>query len=223
MVLDLLSNYLFQHGVTAERCYLNSFEGLLALYEGKVDAAACHLYDTEEKSFNTPFVKKLLPGVPAVLINISYRSMGCYVTAGNPKEISGWRDLARRDIAILNRGVGSSARILLDGQLRRMGLDAREIKGYEREMKSHLTMAAAIAEGEADLAIGTERISRQIDGLDFIPLLEERFDLVVRKAFLETEEAQSMLKTLRSAAFQKEIRQFSGNDYRDMGKIVAEV
>lgn len=223
VVLDLLANYLYQLGVVAERCYLNSFEGLLTLYEGKADAAACHLYDTEEKAFNTPFVKKLLPGVPAALINISYRSMGFYVAAGNPKEISGWRDLARRDIAILNRGVGSSARILLDGQLRRMGLDAREIKGYEREMKSHLTMAAAIAEGEADLAIGTERISRQIDGLDFIPLLEERFDLVVRKAFLETEEAQSMLKILRSAAFQKEIRQFSGNDYRDMGKIVAEV
>jgi putative molybdopterin biosynthesis protein len=223
VVLDLLSNYLAQHGVSAQRCYLNSFEGLLALYEGKVDAAACHLYDAEEKCFNTSFVKKLLPGVPAVLINISYRRMGFYVASGNPKEISGWRDLARRDVTILNRGVGSSARILLDGQLRRMKLDAREIKGYEREMKSHLTMAAAIAEGEADLAIGTERISRQIDGLDFIPLLEERFDLVMRRDFLEDEAGEKLLSILRSAPFQKEIRQFSGNDYRDMGKIIAEV
>ena len=223
VVLDILTNYLHQSGVSAQRCYLNSFEGLLALYEGKVDAAACHLYDTEEKSFNTSFVKKLLPGVPAALINISYRSMGFYVAAGNPKEISGWRDLARRDIAILNRGVGSSARILLDGQLRRMGLDAREIKGYEREMSSHLTMAAAIAEGEADLAIGTERISRQIDGLDFIPLLEERFDLVMRKDFLEDEAGEKLLNILRSSPFKKEIRQFSGNDYRDLGKIIAEV
>ncbi len=223
VVLDLLSNYLAQHGVSAQRCYLNSFEGLLALYEGKVDAAACHLYDAEEKCFNTSFVKKLLPGVPAVLINISYRRMGFYVASGNPKEISGWRDLARRDVTILNRGVGSSARILLDGQLRRMKLDAREIKGYEREMKSHLTMAAAIAEGEADLAIGTERISRQIDGLDFIPLLEERFDLVMRRDFLEAEAGEKLLSILRSAPFRKEIRQFSGNDYRDMGKIIAEV
>ena len=190
VVLDILTNYLHQSGVQAQRCYLNSFEGLLALYEGKVDAAACHLYDTEEKAFNAPFVKKLLPGVPAALINISSRSQGFYVAAGNPKEISGWRDLARRDISILNRSVGSSARILLDGQLHRMKLDAREIKGYDRELRSHLTMAAAIAEGEADLAIGTERISRQIDGLDFIPLLEERFDLVVRKDFLESESGE---------------------------------
>lgn len=223
VVLDVLTNFLHQHGAAAQRCYLNSFEGLLALYEGRVDAAACHLYDAEEKQFNVPFVKKLLPGVPAALINISYRRQGFYVAAGNPKEIRGWRDLARRDISILNRGVGSSARILLDGQLLRMKLDAREIKGYEREMRSHLTMAAAIAEGEADLAIGTERISRQIEGLDFIPLLEERYDLVVRRSFLETETAEKLLEILRSEPFRKELRHLSGNDYRDMGRIIAEV
>ena len=223
VVLDILTNYLHQSGVAAQRCYLNSFEGLLALYERRVDAAACHLYDAEERAFNAPFVKKLLPGVPAALINLSYRTQGFYVAAGNPKEIRGWRDLARRDVAILNRGVGSSARILLDGQLHRMRLDAREIKGYEREMRSHLTMAAAIAEGEADLAIGTERISRQIEGLDFIPLLEERFDLVVRRELLESEAGEKLLAILRSAPFKKEIRHFTGNDYRDLGKIVAEV
>ncbi len=223
VVLDILTNYLHQSGISAQRCYLNSFEGLLALYEGRVNAAACHLYDAEEKTFNTPFVKKLLPGVPAALINISYRSQGFYVAAGNPKEIRGWRDLARRDISILNRSVGSSARILLDGQLHRLRLDAGEIKGYDREMGSHLTMAAAIAEGEADLAIGTERISRQIEGLDFIPLLEERFDLVVRKVFLESESGEKLLAILRSVPFKKEIRHFTGNDYRDMGKIMAEV
>ena len=104
-----------------------------------------------------------------------------------------------------------------------MDLDPRQIKGYEREMKSHLTMAAAIADGEADLAIGTERISRQIEGLGFIPLLEERYDLVLRRDTMESPAAEAILEILRSAAFQKEIRHFTGNDYRDMGKIIAEV
>ena len=223
VVLDILASFLHQRDVSAQRVYLNSFEGLLALYEGRVDAAACHLYDAEEKSFNAPFVKKLLPGIPAVLINISYRTQGFYVASGNPKEIRGWRDLARRDISILNRRPGSSARVLLDGQLHRMGLDKRMVAGYEREMKSHLTMAAAIAAGEADLAVGTERISRQIEGLDFIPLLQERYDLVVHKEFLETDEGETLLEILRSEAFKKEILPFSGNDYRDLGRIVAEV
>ena len=223
VVLDILASFLHQRDVSARRVYLNSFEGLLALYEGRVDAAACHLYDAEEKSFNAPFVKKLLPGIPTVLINISYRTQGFYVASGNPKEIRGWRDLARRDISILNRRPGSSARVLLDGQLHRMGLDKRMVAGYEREMKSHLTMAAAIAAGEADLAVGTERISRQIEGLDFIPLLQERFDLAMHREFLETDEGETLLEILRSEAFRKEIQPFSGNDYRDLGKIAAEV
>ncbi len=223
VVLDILASFLHRQDVSAQRVYLNSFEGLLALYEGRVDAAACHLYDAEEKSFNVPFVKKLLPGVPSVLINISYRTQGFYVASGNPKEIRGWRDLARRDISVLNRRPGSSARVLLDGQLHRMGLDKRMVTGYDREMKSHLTMAAAIAAGEADLAVGTERISRQIEGLDFIPLLQERYDLVVHREFLETDEGETLLEILRSEAFRKEVLPFSGNDYRDLGKIVAEV
>ena len=82
---------------------------------------------------------------------------------------------------------------------------------------------AAIAAGEADLAIGTERISRQIEGLDFIPLLEERFDFVIKKEMVETEAVQKLLTVLRSPAFRREVAHFSGNDYRDLGKIICEV
>ena len=158
VVLDILANYLQQEGLSAGRTYLSSFEGLLALYQDKVDVAACHLYDGS--GYNAGFVRSLVPGIPAVLVNVSYRSVGFYVRRGNPKGIRGWEDLARRDVSILNRRPGSSSRILLDVQLKRLKLAASNIRGYEKIMRSHLTMAAAIAEGEADLAIGTERISR---------------------------------------------------------------
>ena len=158
-----------------------------------------------------------------VLVNVSYRTQGFYVQKGNPKNIRGWSDLGRDDISILNRRVGSSARILLDTQLKRQGISASKVKGYDKIMKSHLTMAAAIAAGEADLAIGTERISRQIEGLDFIPLLEERFDFVIKKEMMESEAVQKLLAVLRSPAFRREVAHFSGNDYRDLGKIICEV
>lgn len=222
VLLDLLANLLARQEVGAERCYLNSFEGLLSLYQGRVDAAACHLYDAEEDAFNAPFVKKLLPGIPAALINLSYRAVGFYVPAENPKGISGWEDLKREDISILNRAPGSSPRILLDGQLRRMGVDARTLRGYEIEMKNHLTMAAAVAAGEADLAIGTERVSNQIEGLNFIPLLDERLDLAVRLDYLDTPAGDMLLETLASRAFRRALRGVSGNDYRDLGKILWE-
>ena len=88
---------------------------------------------------------------------------------------------------------------------------------------SPAAMAAAVASGEADLAIGTERISRQIEDLDFIPLLEERYDFVIKKELMETEAVQKLLKVLNSPAFRLEIAHFSGNDYRDLGRIVCEV
>ena len=221
VVLDILANYLQQEGVNAARTYLNSFEGLLSLYQDNIHVAACHLFDGFD--YNTSYVRSLMPGIPAVLINVSYRTQGFYVQKGNPKNIKGWSDLGREDISLLNRRVGSSARILLDTQLKRQGIPARKVKGYDRIMKSHLTMAAAIASGEADLAIGTERISRQIDNLDFIPLLEERFDFVIKKEMLESEAVRKLVKVLQMPAFRKEIAHFSGNDYRDLGKIIAEV
>ena len=221
VVLDILANYLQQEGINTARTYLNSFEGLLSLYQDHIHVAACHLFDGYD--YNASFVRSLMPGVPAVLVNVSYRTQGFYVQKGNPKNIRGWSDLGREDISILNRRVGSSARILLDTQLKRLGVPASRVKGYERIMKSHLTMAAAVAAGEADVAIGTERISRQIENLDFIPLLEERFDFVIKKEMLETEAVQKLLKILSDPVFRKEIAHFSGNDYRDLGKIMTEV
>ena len=221
VVLDILANYLQQEGVDAARTYLGSFEGLLSLYQDNIHVAACHLFDGFD--YNTSFVRSLMPGVPAALINVSYRSQGFYVQKGNPKNIKGWSDLGREDITVLNRRVGSSARILMDVQLKRLGISAAKVKGYDKIMKSHLTMAQAIANGEADLAIGTERVSKQMEGLEFIPLLEERFDLVIRKEAMETEEMQKLLGILRSPAFRSEIAAFSGNDYRDLGKIIMEV
>ena len=221
VVLDILANYLQQEGVHTARTYLNSFEGLLSLYQDNIQVAACHLFDGFD--YNTSFVRSLMPGVPAVLINVSYRTQGFYVRKGNPKNIKGWSDLEREDLTVLNRRVGSSARILMDTQLKRLGIPASKVRGYDKIMKSHLTMAAAVAAGEADLAIGTERISRQMENLDFIPLLEERFDFVIKKELLERAAIQKLLNILRDPVFRKEIAHFSGNDYRDLGKIITEV
>ena len=221
VVLDILANYLQQAGVNTARTYLNSFEGLLSLYQDNIHVAACHLFDGFD--YNASYVRSLMPGIPAVLVNVSYRTQGFYVQKGNPKGIKGWSDLGREDITVLNRRVGSSARILMDTQLKRLGIAPARVKGYDKIMKSHLTMAAAVAAGEADLAIGTERISRQIEDLDFIPLLEERFDLVIKKELLHTEPVQKLMKILKDPAFRSEVAHFSGNDYRDLGKVITEV
>lgn len=145
VVLDILANYLHQEDINAGRTYLSSFEGLLALYQGKVDAAACHLYDGKE--CNASFVRSLMPGVSAVLVNLSYRTQGFYVRKSNPKHITGWEDLRRADISILNRRVGSSSRILLDTQLKKLEIPSGQLKGYDKIMSSHLTMHLPLPQG----------------------------------------------------------------------------
>lgn len=223
VVLDEIANHMPERKFTIGRSYLSSFEGLLALYEDKVDVASCHLYDVESGQFNTPFVKMLVPGTSVVLVNVSYRKQGFYVKKGNPKGITGWADLRRDDITILNRRVSSSSRILLDGVLKKLNIDPKSVNGYDTIMRSHLTMAAAIAEGTADVGLGTERVSKQMDNIEFIPLIDERYDLAIKKSKIETKAIETLIETMRSESLKKEISHFSGNNHKDLGKIIAEV
>lgn len=221
VILDMLSDFLRQREISVGRTHLSSFEGLLSLYQKNVHATACHLYDG--KDYNASYIRAMMPGVPAVMYNISYRYQGFYVKAENPKNITGWEDLGRNDIEILNRRPGSSARILLDLEMKKRHLTPSDVKGYDRIIKSHLTAATMVARGEVDIAIGTERVAKQVDGIAFIPLQEERYDLVVRKEDLDQPAVRTMLEILKSRAFYSEVSRFSGNDFRDTGKIMGEI
>ena len=224
ILLDLLATHLNQMNVNSVRSYLSGFEGLLSLYQGKVHAAACHLFDWETREYNIPFVKRLMPGIPATVVNLSYRRQGFYVASGNPKNITGWKDILRDDVTIINRRCGSASRILLDGKLRSMEVMPQHVRGYGNIVNSHLTMATEIAEGKADLGLGTERISRKLDGVEFVPLVRERYDLVLRSEELDQPEVQKLFRVLREdEVFRKEIASVSGNDCRDLGRIIAEV
>ena len=197
VILDILSNYLHQYGIQALRAYVGSFESLLSLYQGNVQAATCHLWDSDTDSYNLPYIRRLMPGVHAVAVNLTWRMQGFYVKKGNPKGITSWEDLTRPDVAILNRRSGTGSRILLDEHLFRMKVPSASVRGYENEMSSHLTVAAAIAEGQADVGIGTGRVIKQFPDLDFVPVQRERYDLVVKKEMYHSPEIQAMLQILR--------------------------
>lgn len=223
VILDILSNYLRQYGYQALRAYVGSFESLLSLYQDNVQAATSHLWDGDSDDYNTPYVRRLIPGTHAVVINLSYRMQGFYVQKGNPKQIRGWSDLTKKDVRFLNRRKGSGSRILLDEKLRKLKIDPAYIQGYETEIGSHLTLANAVAKGEADVGLGTERVTRQMDNLEFVPLQEERYDLIVKKRTLDHPEARTMLRILNSQEFREELSGVTGNDYRDLGRVMAEV
>ncbi len=223
IILDILCRMIESRtkNIRTYRSNIGSYNGLYDMYNNKVSISSCHLWDSETDTYNTNFVKKLLPGVSCTLINIAYRIQGFYVKNGNPKNIKTWNDLNRNDITMINREKGSGVRILLDGKLNSLNL-SNDIKGYENEETSHLSVASCVARGDADVGIGNEKVSKQVDNIDFIPLQKERYDLVIKSSDLNNPVYKSILDILSSKEFKNELEGLGGYDLKDTGKIVGQ-
>lgn len=224
IILDILARHLQHHpnGVQALRSYTGSYNGLYELYHEKVQVATVHLWDGETNEYNIPYVKRMLPGVPAVIIHLANRMQGFYVVKNNPKGIRGWEDLKRKDISIINREKGSGSRILLDEHIKKMGIESSKLSGYERESTSHITVASTVARGGADIGIGSEKTAQQVKNVEFIPLQVESYDLVIRKEDLIKPHFKAIIQILRSEEFKAEIGGIGGYDLDNLGEIVAE-
>ena len=225
MVLDVLTRHLakmFPH-IRFLRQYIGSIDGLMALYRGLANVVTAHLWDGDNDEYNIPYVRRMMPGHRAVIINLVYRTEGFYVTKGNPKAILNWTDLARPDIRFVNRERGSGARVLLDEQLRKQGISHQMISGYDDEEMSHLAVASRVARGEADAGLGIEKAALQVVNIDFVPLQRERYDLILRKDDLEKPPFKALLTILKSAPFRNEVVGIGGYDVTIMGEIMAEV
>jgi len=223
VLLDVLARRLEAHpsGARVLRSYQGSYNGLYALYTGSADAASAHLWDGETDSYNIPYLRHLLPGTPVVALRMAGRVVGYYVAPGNPKGLSGWEDLARGDLSMVNRERGSGIRVLLDERLRLAGIDGRSIPGYEREYGTHLAVASAVARAGADFALGNEKTSGMVKGIDFVPLQEERYDLVFRASDFRSPLFTALVEIARSAEFREELEGLGGYDLAETGKIVA--
>lgn len=220
IILDALSNYMNQAGVPSLRSYVGSYDALTSLYKDEVQLASSHLWDGETDTYNVPFVRRLLPGVPAVVVNLTYRTQGFYVAKGNPLNIKTWEDLANPNIRIVNREKGAGSRILLDEHLRMAGIDPQEVEGYANEVQSHIAVASTVARGRADVAVGSEKIARQVDGIDFVPLQKERYDLVFKKKDIDTRPTRTLMGILETGILKEEFSSLGGYDTADMGKII---
>jgi len=225
VLLDILARHLERHpnGTYALRHHVGSFAGLLALYQGKAHLASTHLWDGDNDIYNLTYVRYILCGIPAVIIHMACRMQGFYTAKGNPKEIKTWQDLTRPDVVFINREKGCGTRVLLDEQIRRLGINRRQINGYEREENSHLAVASAVSRGEADVALGNEKASLQVRGIDFVPLQKERYELVITKEDLDLPPFQAVIEILQSREFKNEMQGLGDYDLTELGEIVAEV
>lgn len=225
VVLDILTRHLERDfpQVKFLRNHVGSMDGLLALYRGLANVATAHLWDSDTGKYNSPYIRRLLPGHRALIINLVHRNAGFFVAKGNPKGILSWKDLTRPDVRMVNRECGSGARVLLDEQLRLLSTSPKALQGYTHVEMSHLAVASTVARGDADVGVGIEKAAQQVQGVDFIPLQVERYDLVIRKDDADKPVFQALIATLRSKAFLNEVMGIGGYDLSKTGQIVDEV
>ncbi|GED16476.1 substrate-binding domain-containing protein [Aneurinibacillus migulanus] len=221
--LDILTKHIEKPGSSYRplRSYVGSLNGLLSMYKGEADIVSTHLWDGDTDEYNVPYIRKILVGHRYLVVNLLCRRVGFYVKKDNPKKIENWADITRKDIRFVNREKGSGARVLLDEQLRLHDIRIWDISGYEREETNHLAVAGAVASGEADVGLGIEKAS-YIVGVDFIPLTEERYDLVILKSEENESLRELLLNTLRSSTFQHELATIGGYDLSSTGTIIYE-
>jgi putative molybdopterin biosynthesis protein len=226
MTLDLLADFLRrqQPAQTLSSAHVGSLSGLLALQRGEAHLAGAHLLDEETGAYNVGTVARLLTphGIRVILLGFVNRVQGLMVPKGNPKALHTLADLVRADVSFVNRQRGAGTRVLLDYELKRNNLDPRAIQGYERQEYTHLAVAAAVKSGAADCGLGIMAAARALD-LDFVPLFNERYDLVIPVEHYASALLQPLLGIIREPLFAQAVAALGGYETAQMGQVLAEL
>jgi len=150
------------------------------------------------------------------------RQQGLLVAKGNPKGIKTLADLARPDVTIVNRQRGAGTRVLLDYHLQAEGIPTSSLQGYQFEQYSHLAVAASIASGRVDAGLGIAAAAQAL-GLDFIPLFQESYHLIIPQVHYQDQLLAPLLEILSDSSFQHAVAAMPGYNVAEMGKVVAEL
>ncbi len=190
------------------------------LTEGKVHIAGSHLEDAKTGDFNLPFIRKEYPNEEFTVITFARWEEGLVLLPGNPKNVMKVEDLARKNVRMVNREVGSGSRALLERLFKKAGLEAEKIDGYDRIAYGHLAAAYCVVSREADVCLATRSAARTFN-LDFIPLHSERYDLVMRSKTAELPAVKAFIDVLQRATLRRKLEVLAGYDTSQTGTLVA--
>lgn len=213
LALEGIAEYLERH-VTLLSMPVGSLDGLVNLRQGLCQISGSHLLDVTGE-YNTPFIRHLFPDRDVEILMLAYRTQGLMVAEGNPKGIRQVGDVARSNVRFVNRNAGSGTRLWFDTELKRLGIPAENVNGYDREVKTHTEAADLIVGNKADAALGLQAAAHQ-HGLDFIPLFEERYDLVLPRENEQT--LMPVLEYLQTSAFRNSLMALTGYNAAHSGE-----
>jgi putative molybdopterin biosynthesis protein len=216
LALEGIAEQIEKH-VTLFSMPVGSLDGLVNLRQGLCQISGSHLLDVTGE-YNTPFVRHLFPDRDVEIITLAYRTQGLMLAEGNPKGIKRIGDVASPKVRFVNRNAGSGTRLWFDAEIRRLKIPTENINGYDKEVKTHTEAADLIVANKADAALGLQAAAHQ-NGLDFIPLFEERYDLVLP---CENEKMlKPLLDYLQTSAFRNSLAVLTGYNTAHSGEQIS--
>ena len=224
MTIDILGDEIRRSGynIRISSGNVGSLGGLMALRKKTCHMAGAHLLDTKTQEYNIPYIKQYLKGTQIHVFHLVLRDQGLIITKGNPKGIQGLNDLTRDDITFVNRQAGSGTRILLDYRLGQTDIKPESITGYNNEEFTHMAVAVDVLSGAADCGMGIFAAAQAL-GLDFLPIVQEQYDIIVPSSIVETPNIQTIIQTIRSEAFKERVTRLGGYDPSQSGQLWMEV
>lgn len=223
LTLDLMAQFLAEKNRRLASANVGSQGGLVALRRGEAHFAGSHLLDPQTGEFNISYIRQYMPNIPVKVVALVNREQGLIVKKGNPKQIKSLGDVAtgsqERSVLFVNRQRGSGTRVLFDYHLNLLKISHKHIAGYHQDEYTHLGVATAVASGRADCGLGIAAAAQALD-LDFVPLFQERYDLVIPKQF--TDFLTPLFDLLADSRFQHSISLLNGYDVSVMGTVILE-
>lgn len=221
LIIDLLATALKERNplLALSSAHLGSMGGIFAVDKGQAHLAGMHLFDPESGEYNVSYIRRMANGPVLRLVNLAYRMQGWIVPPGNPDEVERLESLVRNHISFVNRQKGAGTRLLLDHLLKQAGYRPADLYGYEREEHTHLNVAAAVAAGTTRAGLGILPAARAF-GLDFIPVAEERYDLLMSEPFYRSPAGQMLMEIITDSAFQKQVEALGGYSMREAGRLI---
>ena len=221
LTMDLLAQQLavIRPGTSLELSFRGSLGGLMALARGEADLAGAHLWDEASDTYNVPFVRRVLPGQRLALVTLAGRDIGLIVAPGNPHALTGLAGLAGESVVLVNRQPGSGTRVWLDAQLARLGIDPSSINGYDTVRTTHMEVAQAVARDEATAGLGIHAAASAY-GLEFVPLTQETYQLVIPEALYRGDNGATLRRALQAPAFLAAVAALGGYDTAVTGETI---
>jgi len=221
LLMDMVGNFMHKHNSRyfLSSAHVGSLGGIMALRRGEAHLAPIHLLDEETGIYNSAFIRRYLSNLDMAIIKGVKRIQGLIVQKGNPKNILSFEDLLQKDVQFVNRQRGAGTRILVDYQLKSKNIAPSLIMGYDREMTTHMAVAAAVASGSADVGVGVLSAAKAMD-IDFIPIGEESYDFAIPEKYLKEDMIQLFIKVLQSREFKDTLEEMGGYMLENTGEIV---